>query len=477
MSLRIDRVTPQDWRARCEALLAAGGRFLALYAVDAGQVATERLPGGPGVRALFAGADGPHLLAAETPEHEVPSVVDLVPAAGWDEREAHDLYGLAFGGHVPLRSLVEHTADLASWTLEDPAHDVHQVAVGPIHAGVIESGHFRFHVTGENVLHVDLRLFYKHRGLERAAEGRPFAEGLRYMQRACAACAVSNAMAYINAAESLLGLWPETQLSRARTILLELERLYNHLNDIGAACAGVGFAAGSMAFAALKERALRLNRSLTGHRFLFDTVALAKSDWSVSAEVAADARAELESIGAGASKAWQEVYHNASVRDRWATTGAVSPEEALRLGAVGPAARAVGIPLDARLGSPRLLYKGFQPVTDGAATGDVAARLNVRAMELPVTLELLGGLLDEGLRPSGTEPGESEPVGVGHVESPRGETVCVLEAREDTIARVHLRTSSFANWPAVALAAADNILSDFPIINKSFELCYSCCDR
>ncbi len=151
------------------------------------------------------------------------------------------------------------------------------MAVGPIHAGVIESGHFRFHVVGERILHLDPRLFYKHRGLERAAEGREPVEGLAFAQRACGACAVANSVAYALACEGVLGLMPSRELRRARTLLLELERLYNHLNDIAAICAGVGFAAGNMAFAALKERAMRLNDFLAGHRFLFGSIELGGS--------------------------------------------------------------------------------------------------------------------------------------------------------------------------------------------------------
>ncbi|HEU5320346.1 MAG TPA: TSUP family transporter, partial [Methylomirabilota bacterium] len=159
-------------------------------------------------------------------------------------REARDLHGVTFAGHSPHRPLVHHPADLAAWTTPVHGEDVHQVAVGPIHAGVIESGHFRFHLVGERILKLDPRLFHKHRGLERAAEGRTPFQARAVVQRACAACAVTNGVAYAQAVEQALGLWPDDDLRRMRTLLLELERLYNHLNDIGAVCAGVGLAAG-----------------------------------------------------------------------------------------------------------------------------------------------------------------------------------------------------------------------------------------
>ena len=479
---RVDLVPLPEWRDRCAAVLAGEGRFLALYGVERDVALGAGLPAGRGVCALFGEPRGTRLLVAAAPEGLVPSIVDLAPASNWDEREAHDSYGLQFSGHSPLRPLLLHPLELDTWTLPISGHDAHQVAVGPIHAGVIESGHFRFHVVGERILHLDLRLFYKHRGLERAAEGRTLAEGLVYAQRACAACAVADSVAYAHAAESLLGLWPEPGLARARTVLLELERLYNHLNDIGAVCAGVGFAPGSMAFAALKERAHRLNRALAGHRFLFNTVEVAGSSWQVSREAAAEARRELQALAADARKAWHEVLFSASVQDRFVDVGVVSQEEARRWGVVGPAARAAGLAVDARVDSPRLAYGPFSPAQLHSAAGDVAGRVNVRALEVEVTLALLERLLDGGIEPAGCGPmvaGEwpREAAGVGSVESPRGESVCIVEAGDGRVSRLHLRTASFANWPALARATAGNILPDFPLINKSFELCYSCCDR
>lgn len=469
----LELVPPLDWRARCSVVLADKGRFLALYATTHSTTSIEAL----GARALFAGPDGLRLLVADSLGDQVASIVDLVPAAEWDEREAHDLYGLDFSGHVPLRPLVSHPTELAAWTVPVSGHDVHQVAVGPVHAGIIESGHFRFHVVGEKVVHVDLRLFYKHRGLERAAEGRSYEDGLAYAQRACAACAVSNSVAYAQAAESLLGLWPEPGLARARTVLLELERLYNHLNDIGAVCAGVGFAPGSMAFAALKERIHRLNRNLTGHRFLFDIIAVGRSDWQVGRDAAAEARRELRELAGEARKAWHEVRFNALVQDRLLDVGIISREDVQSLGVVGPAARAAGIAVDVRTDSPRLVYSGFMPVALHSPSGDVASRVNVRALEVEATLTLLDELLDGGIEPACAMSGPIETVGAARIESPRGETVCIIEADDGRVSRLHLRTASFANWPAVAKATAGALLTDFPVINKSFELCYSCCDR
>ncbi len=419
------------------------------------------------------------MLSTSVPTGILDTLVDLFEASAVDEREAHDVYGVRFHGHEPLRPLLEHPSDPAAWTVPVQGHDPYQVAVGPIHAGVIESGHFRFTVVGERILNLDLRLFYKHRGLQTAAEGRRLADGLAYAARACAACSVTNAVAYAQACESALALAPDRNLRRARTLLLELERLYNHLNDISAICAGVGFAPGSMAFAALKERAQRLNQRLTGHRFLFGAVAVASSELRIGHVDARAARHELRSIGDGTRSLWRELRFAASVQDRLGGVGCLTRDDALRLGVVGPSARASGIEKDTRSESPRLAYGEFAPVSVARASGDVAARFDVRGLELEQTLALLDDLLDGNLTTGAVKSlgGADCELGVSRVESPRGETLCAVQHHGGSVVRLHLRTGSYANWPAVACAARENLLPDFPLINKSFELCYACADR
>jgi Ni,Fe-hydrogenase III large subunit len=455
------------YRAEVGNLLAAGARFAGTYATADGAM----------VRTLLAEPTGPtHLVSVATEEGHVPSIVDLVPAAGWDEREAADLYGLRFAGHSPLRPLVDHVED--GWTVPVSGDGPYQVAVGPIHAGVIESGHFRFHVVGDRILHLDARLFYKHRGLERAAEGQILADGMRYVARACAACAVSNGVAYAHACEQALGLTPTAELARVRTVLVELERAWNHLNDIAAVCAGAGLAAGNHWFAALTEQARRLNADLTGHRFLFGTVRVGGSDLDADDERVLAARDRLRALRQRAATGWRELVFSTPFQDRLHDIGVLGAEQARELGTVGPAARATGLAEDVRTNSPRLTYPAFAPAVPERAGGDVQARLAQRALELWQSLELLDSLLDGALRPSTAEPGATEAtIGVGRVESPRGATSCVIERRGDRLRRLHLRTGSYANWPSVAHAAAGNLLPDFPLINKSFELCYACADR
>ncbi|HEX4746567.1 MAG TPA: NADH-quinone oxidoreductase subunit C [Gaiellaceae bacterium] len=458
-----------DYRDRIRDALDSGGTFAGLYAVARG---------GPVRVALTDESGTVHVETVEPRSGVVQSIVDLAPTAAWDEREAHDLYGVRFEGHEPLRPLVDHDQEIGSWTVPVEGRDPYQVAVGPIHAGVIESGHFRFHVVGERILHLDARLFYKHRGLERSAEGASLEDGLAVVSRACAACAVTNGVAYAQAAEKALGARSSAELARARTILLELERIWSHLNDISAVCAGTGLAAGAQRFAGLTERARRLNARLTGHRFLFGTVRVGGSDLTLDSETMSDAREELESLRAESSSAWRELVFNRSFDDRLVDVGIVRAKDVRRLGATGPAARAAGVPVDARAVSPALAYDDFVPVTPIRATGDVKSRLEQRHLELVQSFELLEALLTKPVRPCSTESGAPEhPIAASRVESPRGATLCVAERDGGRLTRVHLRTGSYANWPVVAFAAVGNMLADFPLINKSFELCYACADR
>ena len=466
----IDQVALSGWRTAIERALAAGERF-------GGAWASER-DGHLQWRALIVSPQTTRVITCDAPDRSMQSIVELVEAAGWDEREAHDLYRLRFAGHEPLRALVTHTDDPALWMTPVSGDGVHQIAVGPIHAGVIESGHFRFHVIGERILAMDPRLFYKHRGLQRAAEGSHPDQALAYVQRACAACAVANTLAYAHAIEDVLGLRPDRELRNARTVLLELERVYNHLHDISAICAGVGFAAGTMAFAALKDRAQQINAQALGHRFLFGTIALGAGAVELDAASTDTLRSQLGELRADMLAAWRELEFTGSLQARLGGVGVLTREHALRLGAVGPAARAAGVREDLRSSSPALAYEGFVAAAPATPAGDVAARFELRAVELEASCELLEELLTQPLaRGSATAHGAAGPLGVGRIESPRGATACAVELEDSLVARVHLRTGSYANWPALAHATTGNLIPDFPLINKSFELCYACVDR
>jgi Ni,Fe-hydrogenase III large subunit len=458
-------------RAVSEAL-AAGARLASVYATtDAGV---------PVVRAVLCRPDGAlETLSVDVRDGSVPSLVDVAPAAEWCEREAHDLQHIRFDGHDPLRPLVDHPPDLSSWTVPVTGGDVYQLAVGPIHAGVIESGHFRLHVVGDRVLHLDLQLFYKHRGLERAAEGHPIDDAIAYAARACGACTVTNAVAYAQAAEQLRGLQPDGDVARARTLLLELERLWSHLSDVAAICSGVGLAAGNQRFASLCEEARRLNEAIAGHRFLFGSVDVGKSRLALDEHDLASARAVIGRLRTASARAWGDLGRNASFQDRLVDVGVLTRDAALALGAVGPVGRSAGIAVDARSAQDGLLsYDGFAPAAIERPAGDVRARLEQREAELRQCLDLLDGLLASPISPGACTP-DRAPVAhaVTRVESPRGATICALEAAAGRVGRLHLHTGSYANWPVLARVVPGNLVPDFPLINKSFELCYACADR
>jgi Ni,Fe-hydrogenase III large subunit len=461
-----------EYRARvCEAL-ARGARLATLYAGgDAAQ---------PVIRAVLCRPGGE--LQVETVgarDGRVPSIVDVAPAAEWAEREAHDLHGIGFEGHEPMRPLVQHTPELASWTVPVVGADAYQVAVGPVHAGVIESGHFRFHVVGDRILHLDVRLFFKHRGLERAAAGVPLADAIAYAARACGGCAVTNRVAYAHAAEAVRGLRPSPEVARARTLLLELERLWNHLNDIAAICAGVGLAAGNQRFASLCEEARRLNAGLAGHRLLFATVHVGGSRLSIDDAARRAALEALARLRSATAATWRELVFNTSFQDRLIDVGVLASADALAWGAVGPAARAAGVADDVRADADdRLAYDGFAAACLESPAGDVRARLEQRELELQQTFALLDRLLERPLA-AGDCTADAPPLNhaVARVESPRGATICALERCGGVVGRLHLRTGSYSNWPVLARVAPGNLLPDFPLINKSFELCYACADR
>jgi Ni,Fe-hydrogenase III large subunit/Ni,Fe-hydrogenase III component G len=432
-----------------------------------------------------------------------PAVTPMLPAAHWYEREVHDLLGLRPAGHPDPRRLVLHD----DWPagvhplrkdfdprvpvprVSDYTHRFHhldgdgivEIPVGPIHAGVIEPGHFRFAAVGELVLHLETRLFYTHRGIEKLVEGMAVGRALQVAERVCGACACSHAVSFCQAVESIAGTPAPPRAAALRTLLLELERLYNHIGDLGNICAGVGFAVGASHGARLKETLQRLNERVTGNRFLRGVCLPGGVRLNPAAAVLHDIVSTMTQAAADFERFVEVVLGTESVTERFTGTGAVSPEVAEGLGAVGVAARAVGVDRDARRDHPHAAYAGLPLTVALAAAGDVAARVQVRVAETRSSFRLIGALV-EGLPegPVGTPLGVLPPytAGIGLTESPRGENVHWLRTDADGhIDRYRVRSASYPNWPVVAAAVPGNMVPDFPLINKSFELCYACLDR
>jgi Ni,Fe-hydrogenase III large subunit/Ni,Fe-hydrogenase III component G len=435
---------------------------------------------------------------------EFPSIAAAHPAANWFEREVMDFFGLTPAGHPnPVRVALHDDWPERSWALRKDFPDgravprvsghprpfrpvtgegVFQVPVGPVHAGVIEPGHFRFGVAGEPVLYLQLRLFYVHKGIEKRFERLPWPHGLFLAESISGDTAVGHALAYAHAIERLASVEVPARACALRVVLLELERLYNHLADIGAIATDVAFAVPASRAQVLREGLLRLHERLFGARLLRGTVALG----GVTHDLSSQGRDELREHLRGLERDFDELVvmliDAGTFTDRVDGTGVLSQQAARDLGIVGMAARASGIDADLRRDHPHDAYARLRfevPVEEG---GDVRARLMVRARELKQAVSILHqaleGLPDTALRaplPSELPPAASA---LGWTEAWRGPVLhWVATDDRGCLARVKATDPSFLNWPGLAHAVPGNIVPDFPVINKSFNLSYSGNDR
>ncbi len=438
----------------------------------------------------------------------VPSLTMAVPAANWHEREMQDLFGIVSVGHPDPRPLVVHDGwpqgvfplrkafDGSRRVPVEPADEfphlvaegegVFEIPVGPIHAGIIEPGHFRFTSVGETVLHLDARLFYTHRGLEKRMEGLSTIDAFYVAERICGVCSVAHGLGYCEALEQIAGVDVPLRGRFIRSIALEMERLYNHVGDIGNVCAGASFHYGTATGLRLKERLQQMNERLAGNRFLRGLLIPGGARLDLPDDLLGLLAATLEDTLAGLDGLMGRIEANPSVVDRLDDTGVLQRQAALDLAVAGVAARASGVDRDARRDHPHGAFAAPEPLDLNVVTaleGDVMARVTVRALEARESIRIVGELVRR-LEPGPLQVALPEPlppggrIGISAIESPRGEAIHWL--RLDAAGRVdryHLRSPSYHNWRAVALAAGTAIVPDFPLVNKSFELCYSCTDR
>jgi len=447
------------------------------------------------------------LISIDTARPEVPSLTTAVPAANWHEREMRDLFGIIPIGHPDPRPLVLHDGwprgvfplrkafDGSRRVPVEPAGEfphlvaegegVFEIPVGPIHAGIIEPGHFRFSSVGETVLRLEARLFYTHRGLEKRMEGLSPLDAFYVAERICGVCSVAHGLGYCEALEQIAGVDVPARARVIRTIALELERLYNHVGDIGNICAGAAFHYGVATGQRLKERLQQMNERLAGNRFLRGLVVPGGVRLDLSDDLLGALAAALRETRAGLDGLMGRIEANPSVVDRLDDTGILQHQAALDLAVAGVAARASGVNRDARRDHPHGAFAGPHPPDLRVVTvsdGDAMARVTVRAQEARESIRLVGELIRR-LEPGTLQVALPEPVpggriGISAIESPRGEAVHWLRTdASGRVERYHLRSPSYHNWPAVALAAETAIIPDFPLVNKSFELCYSCTDR
>ncbi|TLY75576.1 MAG: Ni,Fe-hydrogenase III large subunit [Gammaproteobacteria bacterium] len=492
-------VTAEEWLQAARDVAAAGGRLLSLWAsVDASN------PAAAAVYAALLTEAGVLVLELATPAHGERAVyaglAEIFPAATRMQRAAFDLSGVRSSdpdqrpwlrhsawpadAH-PLLPAAAAAAAVAGPPSADAAYEfvrvegegVHEIAVGPVHAGTIEPGHFRFSVVGEKVLRLEQHLGYVHKGIERRFTELPILAGHRLAARVSGDSAVAFSWAYCQALEGMSECLIPARAAWLRALFLELERIANHLGDLGALGNDAGFAFGLAQFSRLKEELLRAVDEAFGQRYLLDAVVPGGTQVDVSAP-AAHALTERVSAIAQEANALRRIYdEHSGVRDRFAGAGCLAPELAVRLGVLGLVARASGQALDARCDLPCAPYSELAPAKVVRTEGDVAARVAVRFDELQESCRLVGRILASlpgGPHLSSVAAPAAGAFGVGFVEGWRGPVFLALEAGAGgSIHRCHPHDPSWQNWPALEHAVIGNIVPDFPLINKSFNLSYS----
>lgn len=433
-----------------------------------------------------------------------PSITNNIPAAHWYEREIHDMFGLVPEGHPDLRRLIFHDSfppdsyplrkdwsvkesDLREWGegmiikqpytfMEVEGEGITEIPVGPVHAGIIEPGHFRFSTVGETIFFLEPKLFYTHKGTEKHFETLGFFEGVRLAERVSGTSSFSHSVAYCMAVEKMAGIVLTEKAKAVRTLLLELERLYNHIGDIGNMCAGTGLAVGYAKGAVIKEQLMQLNETLTGSRYLrgINTIGGVTKDIFLTEDHIVNV---LNTVTKEFKSFMKLLLGTVSHMERVENTGRLSRDIALRLGVTGVAARASGINDDIRKAHPHLLYDRlyFEPHT--TSRGDVFARMMVRAEETECSISMIETLFENSYGGALIADKKDIPPlssALGYTETPRGSVFYWVksDANGKTL-RVKFRSPSYCNWPAVPFAVHGNIVPDFPLCNKSFNLSYS----
>lgn len=409
--------------------------------------------------------------------HPLPAFASRFPIFAWDEREMADGRGVTFEHMADARAFRFHGGAMPRPVVAQ-GEGVMQIVVGPVHAGIIEPGRFTFSSGGETVVHLDAQLGYGFRGVERALEGTaPLAAAAR-VARICGSCSAARSHAYALAVETLAKATVDADAALGRLVICELERVYNHLHDLAQCASAAGWAPGLARGMALKERAMRLNASASGHRLLFDAIVPGGCASGVLREPERVCDG-LAALAADVERYLTQLFANGSVLSRWRGAGIVSHERAAAFGAVGPAARASGQSCDVRAFAPYGAYRELAPSVATARGGDVLARCRVKRAELREALRLAA----DGLAVLRRPPPAPQPltpasgVALACVEGPRGAETIALHLSGGTIERLHAISASYRNWPLVAGGMDGNIVPDFPLVNKSFNLCYACADR
>jgi Ni,Fe-hydrogenase III large subunit len=483
-------VTRDEWHQAAEEIGTNGGRLLSLWASRDGEAI---------MRAAFIADQGVLVLSLPltVSNDSYPGIEQWFPSASRMQRAVADLSGL-HSTDADTRPWLRHAAWPDSYhPLVDvdappsptaPVIDhyafipvegdgVHEIPVGPVHAGIIEPGHFRFSVVGEKVLKLEERLGYAHKGIERRFTELSLLDGHQLAARVSGDSAVGYSWAYCQALEGMADAHLPRRAIWLRAIALELERLANHLGDIGAIANDAGFAFGLTQFSRLKEQLLRATEQALGRRYLMDLIVPGGTRVDLSSAGARSLTDAIDSI-IPEIKTLRTIYdEHAGLRDRFVGAGVVAPALAAKLGLTGLAGRASGQAFDLRCDLPCDPYGELSPKKTVRSEGDVAARVDVRFDEVFESTRLMKHILSElptGLHHVAISIPNEGALAVGMIEGWRGPIFLALEAGGGgMIRRCHPHDPSWQNWPLIEHAIIDNIVPDFPLINKSFNLSYS----
>jgi Ni,Fe-hydrogenase III large subunit/Ni,Fe-hydrogenase III component G len=480
-------IAPDELSVRARELLEAGFRLALVAAHDDDHA----------LRVVYVFCAGPPdrrielQVSLDANRPSVPSLAALSFPASRFEREMADLFGIEPIGHPFLRPLVRHQHWPADWhpmlkgagavppMLVDAAPfpflavdgpGVYEIPVGPVHAGLIEPGHFRFSVVGEAILRMKARLWFVHRGIEKLFEGRFVSDGTPLAKRISGDTAAAHCFAYCLAVEDGLGIDIPNDAKLIRALVVELERIVNHIADLGAMCNDVGFGIVHARAMTLRERLLRLAHEVTGHRLLRGAIQPGRATLK-----RLPTEHELARISQDVDEIVDIATSSTVVVDRFKGTAVLGRDDARAIGVLGVVARASGIATDARIAHPSCdMGDDLKVVVDN--DGDVLARFLMRYHETKISLRLVAGLtgrigsLASGIRDLPVRSGS----GLGIVEGWRGTIVHRVEVAADgRIVRAKIVDPSFLNWPALSIALADTIVPDFPLANKSFNLSYA----
>ncbi|MDP1732075.1 MAG: NADH-quinone oxidoreductase subunit C [Devosia sp.] len=433
------------------------------------------------------------VISLECPKGGFPSVSRHHPPALRLERTIHDLFGLKPRGPLDDRPWLDH----GHWDKRYPLRDrpaapsapspyaflpsdgesLHQIAVGPVHAGIIEPGHFRFTANGEAVVRLEERLGYAHKGIESLMAGAELDRAAQLAGRVSGDSTVAYQFAFARAAEATLGASAPPRAAWLRGLMAELERLANHLGDIGAICNDASFSLLHAHCGVLREQVLRAADFAFGHRLMRDRIV----PGGVAADLSAEGITAIRAVTAEIGRKFPElveVYDNtASLQDRTVSTGVLKPELAMQFGAGGYVGRASGRNFDVRRALPYAPYDCLSFEVPVLSEGDVNARVWIRIREVEQSISLVEQILARlpgGPVRAEVASGAVRREGMALVEGFRGDVlVWVRVGAKEKVERCHLRDPSWFQWPLLEAAVEGNIVADFPLCNKSFNCSYS----